>query len=189
MGALIERKRPDLLLDALAQVLNLGEECQLVVVGPAKERLYAHRMKERAAQLKVAERTVWVDYTSQVERYYAAADLLALPSSEEGMPAAVVEAMSAGLVCIGTPVSGISDLIENGVTGRLVPPDAERIAEVMREYLQHPELLTQHGAAARDRVLQCYSCPAVLRTYGDLFRRVVAGQDPCDASILPEFAE
>jgi glycosyltransferase involved in cell wall biosynthesis len=187
VGALDRRKRPDLLIAALPMVTAAASDFQLALVGPAVDSVYRREMKQQAEQLGVAHRIVWVDHTAEVEQYHQASDLFALPSSNEGMPAAMVEAMSTGLPCIGTPISGISDLIEEDVNGRLVPQDAAAIAEAISHYLQHDAILAAHGAAGRSKVLKWYTCQVVLAAYCDLFRRVVAGQDPCDASTLPPF--
>lgn len=186
-GALVERKRPHLLIEALAQLIRAGQECQVVLAGPAKDRAYQDRMKALTTDLGLEEFVTWTGHSPSIERLYAASDLFALPSTLEGMPAALVEAMSAGLACIGTPVSGVKDLIQDGINGRIVAPLAAELATTILDYLRDEQQMRQHGTAAREVVLRSYRSDIVLQAYRTLFERVVAGQAPCDASTLPEF--
>jgi glycosyltransferase involved in cell wall biosynthesis len=185
VGAIIRRKRPHLLVQSLADVRRQGHECQLVLVGPSSEPEYHDEIKQLINDLGIQEYVRHVNFTEQVELYHQAADLFALPSRIEGMPAAMVEAMACGLACLGTAISGISDLIESGTNGFLVEPTVESISEAWANYLKHPPLMAEHGAKSRERVMVSYDATSVLNAYLKLFRCVTSGQDAAEASILP----
>lgn len=185
VGSLIRRKRPHLLVQAMGVLAKSGVDCQLVIVGPPNEPEYHAEIEAMIRAEQLQEHVRQVGFTPQVERYHQAADLFALPASIEGMPAALVEAMSCGLACIGTAISGISDLIDDGTTGFIIEPTVESIADALNEYLTHPELIAEHGEVGRARILERYSASAVLQAYLKLFRCVKEGRDACEASTLP----
>lgn len=81
--------------------------------------------------------------------YYGAMDVFAFPSRREGLPNAPLEASAAGLPTVGYRVTGTSDVIVNGVTGALVPPEASSaFADATARYAASEELCRRHGEAA-----------------------------------------
>ena len=128
VGRLVEKKGTDVLLEALARLpADLSWRLVHVGGGPLKEKLARH-----ARRLGIAERVQWRGARTQVELLadYRAADLFALASrvardgDRDGLPNVLVEAQSQGLACVATRVSGIPELIDDGVTGLLVEPEA-----------------------------------------------------------------
>jgi len=102
----------------------------------------------------------------------AGSDVLCLPSSVEGLPLVVLEAMAQGKPVVATAVGGTPELVVDGETGLLVPPgDAGALADALEEILRDPELARRFGDAGRRRVLRSFSLSAmtgrVLGLYGD----------------------
>jgi glycosyltransferase involved in cell wall biosynthesis len=94
--------------------------------------------------------------------FYAAMDVLTLPTYREGFPNTLLEAAAMQLPVVATRVPGCVDAVEDGVTGILVPShSATALADAIRQYLVHPEWCQQHGKAGRDRVLQSYCQTAI----------------------------
>lgn len=86
---------------------------------------------------------------------YAAMDLFVLPTHREGLPIVLLEAAAMQVPVVATSVTGCVDVVQNGVTGLLVPPcDAAGLAGALRTYLHDGKLRQRHGAAARDRALR-----------------------------------
>jgi glycosyltransferase involved in cell wall biosynthesis len=80
-------------------------------------------------------------------------DVFALPSLWEGLPIALLEAMAAGLPCVGTRVSGIEEVIADGTSGHLVPPgDPAALAVALLDLIDRPDRRHAFGAASRERV-------------------------------------
>jgi glycosyltransferase involved in cell wall biosynthesis len=76
-----------------------------------------------------------------------------LPSFNEGMGRALIEAMAAGLPVVATKVGGIPALIDHGVNGLLVPSgDAKALADALRSILEHPDMARRLGEAARQSI-------------------------------------
>lgn len=175
-GGINRRKRPLLIVEALGQLKRQGLECQLVLAGPEDDADYAARMRRRVTELGIQHLVVWFGFTRDVAPLYHASDLFCLPSLREGMPNAVLEAMSSGLPVVLTPISGSRDLLEDNAAGLSTRADPPAIAEAIAHYLRSPSQLHQHGRAARQRVLEKYSARAVLDAHEQLFHRVASGK-------------
>jgi glycosyltransferase involved in cell wall biosynthesis len=132
----------------------------------------------------------WMDDTPP---YYAAMDLLALPSYREGFPYALLEAASMQLPVVATTVPGCVDAVVDGVTGALVRPfDARALAGAVAAYMDDPGLRQEHGRAGRERVDREFGQQAVwealLAEYRELLdarpgtaRRPVARAEPSES--------
>jgi glycosyltransferase involved in cell wall biosynthesis len=90
----------------------------------------------------------WVG-PERVAELIAEADILALPSFSENLPVSVIEAMGAGLAVVTTPVGAVEDIVEDGVTGLLVPPgDVDALTEALTRLVGDKALRDRLGAAA-----------------------------------------
>jgi glycosyltransferase involved in cell wall biosynthesis len=140
LGALSPEKRVDVAIEATTRV----PELDLMVVGDGPERARLESMAEAVAPGRVH----FLGQTENPQGPLAAADMVVLPSDTEGQPRAAIEAGLSGLPVVATRVGGVSEIIEEGRTGLLVPPgDAARLAEAMRAALAAQERM---GTAARE---------------------------------------
>ena len=93
----------------------------------------------------------------EMPAYYAAMDLLVLPTYREGFPYVPMEAAAMGLPVVASRVPGCTEAVQDGVTGTLVPArDAAALTAALRQYLENPDLRHQHGQAGRARMLRDY---------------------------------
>jgi sugar transferase (PEP-CTERM/EpsH1 system associated) len=112
--------------------------------------------------------------------------LFALSSVAEGTPVTMLEAMASGLPVVSTAVGGIPDLVQDGVSGALVPPgDPQRLAEALAAYVTDGERTRLHGAAGRARIEQKYSVSAMLAHYLDLYDGLCKNKTPFQEAITP----
>ena len=94
----------------------------------------------------------------EVTAELARADLFALPSFAEGVPVVLMEAMAAGLPVLATAIAGIPELVEDGVSGRLVAPgDTSGFAAAMADLLADPARARAMGRAGRQKVAAEFS--------------------------------
>jgi glycosyltransferase involved in cell wall biosynthesis len=105
------------------------------------------------------------------------ADLFVLPSREEGMSIALLEAMALGIPVVATSIDGNQRLIDDRENGLLVPPDdPESLASAIIEQWENIDRAVQMGLAARRRVEQQFSIEAVAREHLALFRELITLQ-------------
>jgi glycosyltransferase involved in cell wall biosynthesis len=166
------RKGQEVLIEAVARLRGEGLDVELTVVGdgPARER--AERAVERLGVAGAVRFAGAVDQRD-VAGFYAAADVFCLPSFAEGVPVVLMEAMASGLPVVATQIMGIPELVQDGSTGRLVPPGrADALAAALRELAGAPDLVARLGAAARERVVADYAIGDSAAALERLFRRL-----------------
>ena len=96
----------------------------------------------------------------------AATQIFVLSTHWEGMPLALVEAMTAGCACIATDVLGVREIIEHGRTGLLVPPgDAPALATALQRLLQDAAFAEQLGRTAREQALTAHGRELMWQRY------------------------
>jgi glycosyltransferase involved in cell wall biosynthesis len=112
---------------------------------------------------------------AQVSELLTEADLLVLPSRNEGQPMAVLEAMAHGLCVVASDVGGIPELVEDGRSGFLVPPDdVEALVAALRKVLTDDGLRGALGASARQRALEEFDVDVVWRRIDAIYSEVAA---------------
>jgi sugar transferase (PEP-CTERM/EpsH1 system associated) len=101
-------------------------------------------------------------------------DLFALPSLAEGISNTILEAMATGLPVVATRVGGNAELVEDGITGTLVPPEnSESLRQGILAYFRDPLAARRHGKAGRFRVEQQFSLDRMASNYEKLYLRLL----------------
>jgi glycosyltransferase involved in cell wall biosynthesis len=107
-------------------------------------------VRAEIARLGVGEHVRWFPFRGAMASYLRALDLLVLPSLWESLPLGPIEAMTCSVPVLATPVGGVPEIVEEGVTGRLVDPgDPDALARNLEEMLGDASLLEQMGDAGR----------------------------------------
>ena len=110
-----------------------------------------------------------------VPRCLAALDVFALSSNFEGLPLCVLEAMAAGLPVVATAVGGLPTVIEDGVTGFLVPAgEPQALERALSRLRDDPALARAVGERGRAQVWRVYGSQAMVRRYLELYASVGA---------------
>jgi glycosyltransferase involved in cell wall biosynthesis len=135
---------------------------------------FAESLKARAAQPPLAGRVMFFPFTEQILPYYEATDINLLVSRDEGFGRTVIEAGAVGISSVGARVGGIAEIIVDGVSGRLVPPDdPAALAEALESMITNEALRREMGEGAFRRSAQEFSIGAHTRQVMDLFDEVL----------------
>lgn len=136
-----------------AQLLLVGD---IAFAGPSvryDNAAYARKLRERVAELGLQDSVHFLGRREDVPAIMATLDLFLLPSWEEPFGMVVVEALACGTVALVTSEGGPREIVQDGVTGRLLPPhDPEQWARAAAELLDRPELLADMGRRAAQSV-------------------------------------
>ncbi|MBN1207361.1 MAG: glycosyltransferase family 4 protein [Myxococcaceae bacterium] len=168
-GRLSLEKGVEVLLEAWAFLVRQRPDATLVLLGQGPEEA---RLHQQVARLGLGRSVHLPGAVPDVASWLRASDAFALPSRTEGLPVALLEAMACALPSVATRVGGTPEVLEEGVHGRLVPPEApSALAEALLEALE-PSTGSRWGAAARERAAGRFSLDAVadrlLRLYDGL---------------------
>jgi len=163
VGRLVWDKAHDVLLDAFAHLGDELSDWRLSIVGDGRRR---SDLRAQAERLGIAGRVDWHGIVADPHRFYRAASIFVMPSRVEGMPNALLEAMSCGLpVIVSDGARGPLELVDDGRTGLIVPVDnATALATALRRLTNDHDLRTRLGQAARERVAG-YDLPHALAAW------------------------
>ncbi|MGR1580879.1 glycosyltransferase [Thalassobius sp. S69A] len=184
VGRLAAVKGVPVLFEALKSLVQTHPDFHLTLIGDGPER---HALEQSAGEMGLADHVSFVGYKSQEEVAAALAlhDLLVLPSFAEGVPVVLMEAMAATLPVVTTRIAGVPELVEDGVSGLLVPPgDAAALQAALARVLSDPEAVERMGQAGRARVAAEFDIQQEAAWLGQLLRGYIEGIPP--ASKRPE---
>lgn len=170
VGRIVYQKGLDLGLRALAQLKDLNWEWRIAGDGPQIDSL-----KSLAQELGISDRVIFLGWQNREEltRWYHHSNLFLFPSRHEGMPNAVLEAMSSGLPVVATRIAGSEELVLDGVTGLLVnAEDVDSLRDGLSRLIVEEKIRVQMGQASRQRVETEYSWENVARQYSDYLEKI-----------------
>lgn len=149
-GRLSEQKGFDYLIEAAAILAERRNDLAFVVAGQgAQER----KLKEHALKLGLADSFQFIGYKQDIRPYLKGCTLFVLSSRFEGMPNVVMEAMATGKAVIATDVNGVRELMVDGETGLIVPPqDPLTLAEAIQKIIDDESVLRTYGENGLRRV-------------------------------------
>lgn len=172
VGRLIEGKGVDRILHAMAGAQAPADAVLWVVGdGPARAGLEA-----LSGSLGLGERVLFLGERDDVPALMQAADLLVSASRGEGLSNVILEAMAAGLPVLATAVGGTPEVVEDGVSGCLVAPDApDHLARALAELLPDEVLRARLAAGARRVIERRFAAGAMVDGTLAVYRRCLAG--------------
>ena len=159
------------LVEAAPEVLRGHPEAVIVVAGEGPLR---RDLEALARSLGVADRLRFPGHWQEMPRLLRAADLFVLPSLNEGLGLALLEAMAAGLAAVASRVGGVPEVVRDGETGVLVPPgDARSLAGAILKLMADPALRGRMGEAGRARARQQFSIARAVRETEQLYEELM----------------
>ena len=172
VARLIERKGQHHLIRALYQLQEQGIDATLDLIGAGDAQTALQQLSER---LGVSERVHFLGYVprEQIAEYYAEADVFVLPSYNEGMSVATLEAMASGLPLVVTRTGGTTELVVEGVNGFTFSwGDVEGLVSHLRRLARDRDLIKRMGAASRHRA-GMFTWDTAAARYMDLFQHLM----------------
>jgi len=156
VGRLTAAKGQHLLIKALERLVQQGWRVKLRLVGGGADEA---SLRQLAAQIKNSQSVIFEGAVNQndIRTLYAKADLFCIPSFAEGIPVVLMEAMAMGIPCVTTRITGIPELIRDGIDGLLVAPsDLEGLVEALAKLMGDVELRERIARSGRARVQEQY---------------------------------
>ena len=160
VGRIHPQKGQGVMIEALRLATLAGHDWRLHVRGDAlpEHQWLADELRLKVAEAGLAGRVVWHGYEADTTALYRGMHVAVVPSTwPEGFSLVAAEAQAAGLPVVATGPGGPSDIIEEGVTGRIVPFDDPAAFVGALAELEDAELRRSWGAAARSRATELFS--------------------------------
>ncbi len=169
---LSQEKGHTTLLDAVHLLTRTTDlNFAVVIVGDGKLRPALELMVQRFG---LSGRVRFLGFRPDSEALMKCFDIFCLPSLSEGLSSAILAAMAAGRPVVSTTVGGIPELVEDGVTGYLVPPgESEPLAAALARLLASPQLCREFGAAGRKRVEECFTAARKIEATEAAYRKLL----------------
>ena len=176
-----EQKGHDVLLEALAGVRRRGLDFVVAFAGDGSRRATLER---RAAELSLADHVRFLGMVEEIGPLLAAADAVLMPSRWEGLPLTLLEALARARPVVASAVGGIPEVVEDRVSGRLVPPgDVGALEEALEWLHRRSDLATALGREGAARVRERYTWDRTVASFEEVYDEVLGL-----ASFVPESA-
>jgi glycosyltransferase involved in cell wall biosynthesis len=166
VGRLVHSKAHENLIAAMPAVLKKFPDAKVGICGDGVLR---SKLEEQIYSLGLLDSVKLLGQSDHVAKFLASADVFVMPSLWEGLPIALLEAMSAGLPIIATRVEGVEEVVTEGEHGLLVPiGNIEALADAILRLLADPELRRKMGGACKAKVLAFYTADRMCEQYLNL---------------------
>ena len=166
-------KRVDVALEVF-RAIRRRVRARFILVGDGPVRA---DIEQRVAEYGLSEEVAFVGEEQDVVRWLSAADLFLLPSAQESFGLAALEAMACGVPVVASNVGGLPEIIEDGVSGFLCPPDAvdamaDRGVELLTDAARHQSIVRAAAEVVRSR----YCAELIVPLYEHEYEKVLRGR-------------
>ncbi len=166
VGRLVYQKAHEVLVACMPDVLKEFPNVKVLIFGEGPLRTDIQAQIEK---LGLSNSVRLPGKTDQIARYLASADVFVMPSRWEGLPIALLEAMSAGLPSVATKVEGVDEVLLEGEHGLFVPVEnPQALAQAILQLLRDPQARSRMGAAARLHISTKYTVDRMCEQYLEL---------------------
>jgi len=175
------------LMAALPAILRRHPNIHLVLIGSGRHQFLSQEDELRAMvrDASLDDRVTFTGYVQNVAQYLQSLDLFVFPTEHEALPNALLEAMACGLICVGSRVGGVPDIIEDGVNGRLIPPGRpEAIVQALCAIKADPTSVAPWRLAARRTAEERFSLEALAKRHYEFLSALMTtnGHAPRDGA-------
>ena len=169
IGRLVAIKRPDRLVEVARRVLAAAPDVVFLVAGDGPERAAAE-----SSGADLGGRLRFLGWRPDVEVVLAGSDVVVVTSDNEGMPVSLIEAGLAARPAVTTDVGSAREVVRDGETGFVVPPDVPALAAAIERLALDPALRARMGAAARAWTTAQFSAERLVADTAMLYERLLA---------------
>ena len=166
-GAIIKRKRPHLLIESLKLLPDTYKVC---LIGPYNyDDSYVRDLFNYISDNNLKNRVLFTGFVNNPEEFLKKSRYFCLPSENEGMPNALLEAMACGCIPIATDISGVKDIICDSSIGYITMPDANSISNYI---LSSSVIMNKLEASAINRVRSEFSAQKTFSEYMKMYKGI-----------------
>lgn len=170
------QKRPHLLLEAFGHIAKDFPDWKLELWGAQTTSAYQHSLEEIVSRYGIENQVSFMGVTKEINKVYKSADIFALPSSFEGFPLSLTEAMSIGLPPIGfKSAPAVNELIKNGENGLLADESIEDYARCLQELISSKEKRVALGKQAHED-MKAYAPEKVWDMWDEAIKKILLEQ-------------
>jgi len=166
------------LLEAAEKIVQILPDARFLIVGDGE---YRKRLENQVKQLNLDENVIFTGNRKDIPEILAGIDLFVLSSVSEGFGRAVAEAMACAKTVVATKAGGLSEVVEDGITGRLVSPkNSTALAEAIIELLKDKKKAENMGIAGRKRVEKLFSIERNVKSIEELYKKILTRENITD---------
>jgi L-malate glycosyltransferase len=174
VGVFLPDKGQEWIIRALAALHNEFPSCRLLLAGDGPCR---KELETLAESLGIADAMIFAGFVKDIENVYAALDVFLLPSLFEALNNSLLAAMAHAIPSIAFQQGGQAEIIQDGISGLLVPPkDTERLASAIRKILHDASLAGSLARAARRRIEENFSAESMVDSTVRIYEEALSGK-------------
>jgi glycosyltransferase involved in cell wall biosynthesis len=168
------KKRPELLIQALGELVKKEQKFHLLIAGSGED-VYVKSLQQIVASLNLTEQTSFVGFVNGYDKdlLLQGSDLFVLPTYSENFGIALAEAMVSGLPIITTPGVQIAPEIAEAQAGIIVEGEIEALQAAIANFLNSPQLREQMGQNGRSFALECYSWETIAKQLVTAYQKII----------------
>jgi glycosyltransferase involved in cell wall biosynthesis len=172
-------------LEAAKLVSQDFPSARFIVIGDGELR---RKLIDLATDLGIKDKVIFCGFRKNLVDIYADLDIVVLSSLNEGLPVSIIEALTARKAVVATEVGGVKDLVENGVTGMLVPnQDSKNLAQGILYLLRNPQERLKFGENGRKKVYPALNYTRLVSDMEELYEDLVAKRGSANFKVSRTF--
>ncbi len=172
-GQLIPRKGHRYLLQAVADLVHSHPPFRLIVFG---EGYLNNQLRSQVTSLGLGDVVQFAGFRDNLDEFIGCFDLFVHPALAEGLGVAALKAAAAGVPVVGFEAGGLSEAVEHGKTGLLVPPqDVDRLSDAIATMMDDEPMRLRFGAAGKERMQNDFSIATMADDHVTLYESVLNG--------------
>jgi glycosyltransferase involved in cell wall biosynthesis len=171
IGRLVWQKGFKYFIEAIPDVLKEFKDARFLLVGEGE---LEDELKVKSKKLKLEDKIIFTGFMDDIRDVLASIDILVIPSLQEGLPVVLLEAMAMKKPIVAANIEGIMEILENSVSGLLVPPrDIKALAEAVIDLLKHEDKANQMGLAARRVVEERFGVDIMVQKVEEVYEELL----------------